>query len=490
MTNFSRLHILHLLFTTAILLTVVNLSGCSKKSKGPESPDPTPVTNAKAIVYLTKGDKSQLFARQGDLEISDAQPTSPKITVDTAFTFQTVEGYGAALTGSSAYVLKRYLTAGARSSILNELFNPASGIGLSYLRLTIGASDFSLSDFSYDDMPTGQTDFNLEKFTLSLDTLDVVPVLKEIVVISPQINLLGSPWSPPAWMKTSQSMEGGKLKTECYGVYARYFVKYIQAMKQEGINIQALTCQNEPLYWTASYPCMQMEAADQLVFVRDHLGPALQQDAPGVKVLLYDHNWDHPEYPISILNDESVKQYVAGSAFHAYAGDVSAMSSVHYAHSDMGLYFTEISGGTWATNFSDNLLWNMKNILIGTARNWSKNALLWNLALNQAYGPTNNGCEGCRGVITVSASGLVTRNEEYYSLAHFSKFVRPGAVRVQTLADQGLSDVDAVAFQNTDGTKVLIVANYGSVDKNFSIAQGNRTISYTIAAKAVATIRW
>jgi len=475
-----------------LLLSALGLFSACGKNDNPQAEPPVDTTHyAKAQVWLTKGDKTVLFSKQNGLNIlTSVAPKWPTITVDTSFRFQEIEGYGAALTGSSAYLFNRVLTPNARQSLIENLFTPDSGIGLSYLRLTIGASDFSLSDFTYDDVEPGQTDFNLQNFSLSQDTLDVVPILKEILKVAPNIRLLGSPWSPPAWMKTNGSLKGGRLKQECYPVYARYFVKYIQSMQTNGIRIDAITPQNEPLYATASYPCMLMEAAHQKELIRDHLGPAFQQYGLDVKIIVYDHNWDRPDYPIEILNDQETRKYVAGSAFHAYAGDVSTMSFVHQAHPDKAIYFTEISGGDWATNFSDNLLWNMKNILIGTANNWSKNALFWNLALDENHGPKNNGCSNCRGVVTITSQGQIYKNEEYYSLAHFSKFIRPEAVRILSRVAQQLMNIDAVAFQNIDSSKVLIVANYSDTYKTFTVIQNQKSFNYSIAPKSVATLIW
>jgi glucosylceramidase len=473
------------------LLLVVAMSAC----KGKDNPDPQKppvVVPGKAQVYLTKGDKSKLFNKENELvSVATVSPSVPVVSLDTSFRFQEVEGYGAALTGSSAYLLNRKFSSTDRQEVLKDLFDPVTGIGISYLRLTMGASDFSISDFTYNDLPAGQTDYDLQQFSLSQDMDDVVPVLKEIVQIFPEIRLMGSPWSPPAWMKTNGNLKGGKLKSASYDVYADYFVRYIQAMKNEGITIDAITPQNEPLHFTANYPCMEMQPAEQLNFIISVLGPKFEAAGLATKIIVYDHNWDNPQYPISILNSGYAAKYVAGSAFHAYAGDVSAMSTVHNAHPDKGLYFTEISGGAWAVDFSDNLMWNMNNIFIGTARNWSKNALLWNLALDENYGPQNNGCSNCRGVITMnSVSGEITKNEEYYAIAHISKFVRPGAVRIATTIPQSLPDFAAVGFQNTDGSKVLVACNSGNSAKSFTITQNKNNFSYSIPAKSVVTIVW
>lgn len=486
----SRFLSTRLMFILTFLL--LTFSGCEGKDNDPPDDPPKPTDTIVAQAYLTRGDQVKLFNKEGDIPIKPAANASwPVITIDTTITYQTIEGYGAALTGSSAYLMNRKMSSGARGTLLRELFDPNTGIGISYLRLTMGASDFSLSNFSYDDIPTSENDFELQHFSFSQDTLDVIPVAKEIAEVFPEMTFMGSPWSAPAWMKTSKSMVGGSLRTDCYGTYAAYFVKYIQGMGQKGIKIDAITPQNEPLYYTASYPCMDMSSAAQLNFIKDHLGPKFVEAGLDTKIILYDHNWDHPEYPINILNDPDAKQYVAGSAFHAYGGQVSAMSTVHNAHPDKGLYFTEISGGRWATDFSENLMWNMQNIFMGTARNWSKNALLWNLALDENDGPQNNGCGDCRGVVTInSGSGVVTRNVEYYALAHFAKFIRPGAVRVMAKLGNGLGNFDAVSFRNTDGTKVLVALNSNTDAKVFTVKHDKKNMSYTLPAKSVVTIVW
>ncbi|HOW31258.1 MAG TPA: glucosylceramidase, partial [Bacteroidales bacterium] len=371
-------------FTFLLLILIIGSSfqGCDKNdTPDPEGPDT--VAASKANVWLTRGDKLALLQQQGDLVIKPVVYSNwPVINIDTTVAYQAMEGFGAALTGSSAYLINKKLTSAGRKDLLEDLFDTVSGIGISYLRLTMGASDFSLSDFTYDDVTSGSSDFNLDNFSLNRDLEDVVPVMKEIASLSPRIRLMGTPWSPPAWMKTNGSLKGGKLRTDCYGVYADYFVRYIQAMESQGISIASVTPQNEPLYYTANYPCMEMQSGEQAEFIRNHLGPKFAANSILTKIIIYDHNWDNTNYAISILNDAAARQYIAGSAFHAYAGDVSAMGIVHNAHPDKDLYFTEISGGAWATDFASNLVWNVQNIFIGTAKNWSRSALLWNLALD------------------------------------------------------------------------------------------------------------
>jgi len=411
------------------------------------------------------------------------------IILDTTNKFQQVDGFGAALTGSAAYLINKKLNDQQRDSLLHILFAPA-GIGISYLRITMGASDFSLHDFTYNGMPVDQADPQLLNFTIEPDREDLIPVLKKIITINPAIKIMATPWSAPAWMKTNQSLKGGELRADYYASYANYFVKYIKAYEAEGINITAITPQNEPLHHAANYPCMSMSATQQLDFVKNYLGPVFQNEGIKTGILLYDHNWDNTDYPISILNDADAEKFVTGTAFHAYAGSVSAMSAVHNAHPDKALFFTEISGGRWATNFSDNLMWNLENIFIGTMNNWSRNALLWNLALDQQDGPTNNGCSDCRGVVTIdTTTGSVVNNEEFYALAHFSKFVKPGAYRISN-HEMHTQQFHYVSFVNPDGSKVLIASNSNEKSFSFSVKEGVYQFTYTIPAKAVVTLRW
>lgn len=450
-------------------------------------------------VYLTTPDQQQLFAQQSAL--AKAKDTAAiNIVMDTTRRFQEIEGFGAAMTGSSAYVMQQYMSPEKRQALLEDLFGTEKGIGINYIRMSIGASDFSTAPYSYDDIPSGQRDDSLKQFTIAHDQKEVVPVLKQVVAINPGIHIMGSPWSPPAWMKTSGKLEGGSLRPDAYDVYARYFVKYIRAFGQEGITITALTVQNEPQY-EALYPTMKMTAPEQGTFIKEHLGPLLEKEGLNkqVAVMLFDHNWNSPEYPISILDDSLIAKYTAGAAFHCYEGAVGAMTKVHEAHPEKGLYFTECSGGTWAPAFADNLQYMVGQLLIGTTNNWSKNALLWNMALDENNGPTTNkpstqdgnrGCMTCRGVVTVnSKDGAVTRNIEYYALAHFSKFVRPGAKRIYSSAttDKGIENV---AFLNTDGSRVMVVLNTTKQERTFSVSEQGAAYSYVLKPGAVATLVW
>ncbi len=479
-----------------ISLAVVFFSCSGGEDGSGNSAPPAPETGlgnviGTANVWITNGDMTKLLSKQttGASIYDNDATTDPSISVDFAQQYQEIEGFGAALTGSSANVINAMAPA-QKEALLKDLFSPETGIGLSYLRLTIGASDFSLGNFSYDDVPSGSTDANLDNFSIAPDETDVIPVLQAIQAYAPGIKILGSPWSAPGWMKTTASMNGGSLKPEWYNAYGNYFVKYINAYAAHGISINAVTPQNEPLHETTGYPTMKMTAAEQAEFIKTSLGPKLQAAGLSTKIIAYDHNFDVPQYPIEILNDADAAQYVDGSAFHAYAGDASAMNQVHAAFPNKNLYFTEVSGGAWSPDFASNLKWNTGTIFIGTTRNWSKNVLLWNLALNSNSGPTNGGCADCRGVVTINASGAVTKNVEYYTLAHFSKFVRPGAKRVNSTNFDNSLSLKNVAFINTDGSKVLIVLNESETARKFSVKVGTTKLNYTVEPNAVATFVW
>ncbi|HRG80754.1 MAG TPA: glucosylceramidase, partial [Cyclobacteriaceae bacterium] len=303
----QRKLIVKITFITLVLM----YSGC--KETKPELSD--------AIsVWITTADQSKLLAEQTNLRFGNETPAASVIEIDTARTFQTMDGFGYAITGGSAMLLKTKLTAEARAALLRELFlTEGNGIGISYLRVSIGASDLDEYVFSYDDMPSGKTDPTLSKFNLAYDTLYLIPVLREILALNPEIKIMGSPWSPPAWMKTNNHPKGGSLKPEYYGVYANYFVKYIQAMAKAGISIDAVTIQNEPEN-PKNTPSLLMTAPEQSEFIKKHLGPAFKVAGIKTKIILFDHNCDHPEYPIAILDDAGTKPFVDGSAFHMYLG--------------------------------------------------------------------------------------------------------------------------------------------------------------------------
>jgi glucosylceramidase len=471
------------LSTTLLLLIFIFAFGVCKKA---ENESRLPESAGRVEVWLTKADGSVLFEKQtSSFQFNTGLTSSPVIQVDTTTTMQVVDGFGYTLTGSSAYLLNR-MGAPARATVLKEFFGKgATDLGVSYLRISIGASDLSPTVFSYNDLPAGQTDPSLSQFSLAADTVDLIPVLKEILQLNPSIKIMGSPWSAPVWMKSNGSTIGGSLLPAYYSSYAQYFVKYIQAMKAKGINIDAVTVQNEPEHG-GNNPSMLMTATQQADFIKNHLGPAFRAAGITTKIIVWDHNCDNPNYPISIMNDAAAKAFVDGAAFHLYAGNVGAMSGVQAAHPDKNLYFTEQWTGANG-NFGGDLIWHTKNVIIGTMRNWSRIALEWNLANDPSYGPhTPGGCTECKGAVTIDGSTYV-RNVSYYIIAQASKFVLPGSVRIAT---NDIAGVYQVAFKRPDGKKVMIALNEGNSAVNFAIGYKNQTAVHTLPAQSVATYSW
>lgn len=469
---------------TAFLLGISFLfssSGCKKDGTVTTTP---PQDMGTLDAWLTTGDKAQLLQKQPPLKFTRDAGSSPVIEIDTTQTFQSIDGFGYTLTGGSAVLINR-LPASQKAALLRELFSTDSNaIGVSYLRISIGASDLDSAVFSYNDLPAGQTDLPLEHFSLDPDRINLIPLLKEVVAINPKIRILGSPWSPPAWMKDNNATKGGSLKPEFYTVYANYFVKYVQQMKAEGITIDAITPQNEPLH-PGNNPSMYMTSEQQADFIKNHLGPAFRSAGLQTKIIVYDHNADRPDYPIAILNDAGAKAFVDGAAFHLYAGDVTALSQVHNAHPDRNVYFTEQWTGANGT-FNGDLQWHVKNVVIGTVRNWSRIALEWNLANDPNYGPhTPGGCTECRGALTIGSS--ITRNVSYYIIGHAAKFIPPGSVRI---GSNIAGNIHNAAFKTPDNKYVMVAVNDGASPASFTIRFNGKYATATLPAGAVATYAW
>lgn len=471
---------LHALTAWCLLALLLLAPGCDSGDAGGGTEPGLPVA-----FWLSDAARSLKFAEQASGVEAGAAADAPTITVNPNTTYQTMDGFGFSLTGGSALHLHN-MSAAARAALLQELFGTgAAAIGTSYLRISIGASDLDPAVFSYNDLPAGQTDVALDQFSIDPDRDHLIPVLKEILALAPHLKIMGSPWSAPAWMKTNGSPVGGNLKPEYYGVYAQYFVKYLQAMDAEGILIDAITVQNEPLHG-GNNPSMEMSASAQAAFIRDHLGPAFAAAGLDTKIIIYDHNADRTDYPIAVLNDPDAKQYIDGSAFHLYGGDISALSQVHSIHPDRNLYFTEQWVGA-PGNFGADLRWHIRELIIGASRNWCKVVLEWNLAADENQDPhTPGGCTKCLGAVTISGDA-VTRNPAYYIIAHAAKFVRPGAVRVASEVPPGLPNV---AFQNADGTRVVIVLNDGSAQAAFNLDFGGEVVQTRLGAGAVGTYVW
>ena len=468
---FNRLKHYLLFILLSFFVFSCTLSSKSDQTKGDE-----------LAFWLTDPAMNVLFEEQHPDPAAMHSITTDTIKIDPSQSYQSIDGFGYCLTGGSAMLLNQMETS-ARLAVLHELFGIREGeIGVSYLRISIGASDLSDRVFSYDDLPEGETDVMMQKFSLEPETDDLIPVLKEILSVNPDIKILGSPWSPPTWMKTNNNSKGGSLKPEYYDAYARYFVKYIQGMAAEGIRIDAITIQNEPLH-PGNNPSMLMLPEEQALFIKQSLGPVFEKEGIETKIIIYDHNADRPDYPLTVLNDSEAAKYVDGSAFHLYGGAVDALTEVHNAYPDKNLYFTEQWVGAPGDMAAD-VLWHVSTLIIGATRNWSRNVLEWNLASDPNYDPhTDGGCTLCLGAITIDGNDII-RNPAYYTIAHASKFVRPASLRIATNVPNNLANV---AFKTKDGKIVLIVTNSSDEPKSFTIKIDDKSFSGNLNAGAIGT---
>jgi glucosylceramidase len=455
--------------------------------------DPDRSSVATANLWITTPDQALLLARQPPvpLTFSNPAPDSVVVTVDPHRRFQSVDGFGASFTDSSAWLLATKLSGEQRRKVMSSLFDPVIGAGLSYLRQPMGSSDFALERYTYDDMPAGLNDPSLASFSIAADERYVLPLLRQAIRLNPRLKVMATPWSPPAWMRTGDSIlrsDGGTLRPEYYEAYAWYFVKFVQAYAAAGVSVDAVTVQNEPVASPGPAPGMEMSPQEQAAFIA-HLGPALRAAGLNTRLFALDHNWNQAPYAKSVLADPKAAQYVDGTAFHCYGGDPSMQGDIHDAFPSKSINVTECSGGEWSPDFGESLRWTVEQLLIGSLRNWASTVLMWNIALDDRHGPTNGVCTNCRGLVTVdAATGAVRYNPEYYALAHAARVVEPGAVRIETHASG--TDIKDVAFQNADGSFGLVTLNTAPAPRTLSVRAGTRSLTTSLPAGAVASFRW
>jgi glucosylceramidase len=439
-------------------------------------------TNAQTVTpFITSGDQTRLLQQQSTVSFGTNSGTNPStITINAGTTYQTMDGFGYTLTEGSCEVISA-MAATQQNQLLNDLYNPVTGLNASVVRISIAASDLSSSSYSYNET---SGDVNMNNFSLNGPDLNyLIPIIKKIKLINPNIKILATPWSAPRWMKTNNSWIGGSLQTQYYAAYARYFVKYFAAMQAQGISIWGITPQNEPEN-PHNEPSMLMNSTEQKNFINQQLGPQMAAAGYGnIKIIAFDHNCDNTAYPIDVLNNSS---YVDGAAFHLYLGNISAMSTVRNA-TNKNVYFTEQytgSGGSFSGDFG----WHMQNVVIGSTNNWSKTVLEWNAANNPSLGPrTPGGCNTCLGAVTVNNSTSYTKNVAYYIIGQISKFVKPGAVRISSSSTSGT--IQTVGFRNPDGSIALVVYNSGSAN-TIKVVSGSSAFNYTVPASSAITFNW
>jgi glucosylceramidase len=440
--------------------------------------------------FRTTADLSDALKQQPFVTFSRQATDAPLvIEVDDTQRFQTMDGFGVSMVEGSAWLLHNRIPPAMSEQIMTRLFDPTRGIGLSFVRLPIGSTDLSRDHYSYDDLPAGQQDPTLAHFSTTRDSADVFPIMREALKLNPAITVMATPWSAPAWMKTNDSMTGGSLREDTMPVFAQYLVRSLESFKKNGIPVKYLTVQNEPLHETKDFPGTLMLADQQKRLIGSYLGPDLRRAGLATEVLAYDHNWDHPEYPLEILSDPTASPFVAGSALHCYGGDPSAQSAIHEKFPSKGIWMTECSGGTWQ---KESPLAITTHLLIDSTRNWAKAVSLWGVILDADHNPHAGGCGTCRGLVTVDLKEqppAVTYTGDFYALAQASKFVRPGAVHIHS-SSLGRQSLESVAFQNTDGSIVLLVFNNRPDTANFEVTWSGNSFRTSLPPQAIVTYIW
>ncbi len=439
--------------------------------------------------WLTTSNGSSQLTPQPNLTFGPNTGNSSTITVNESQTFQQMIGFGAAVTDSSAWLIYNKMSSSQRATLMQQLFDPNQGIGISFVRIPMGSSDFSINGpYSYDDLPAGQSDPNLNSFSINHDKAYILPVLQQARSLNPNLTFMANPWSPPAWMKTNGSMLGtangvtGTLNSADYGPLAQYFVKFIQAYQAQGIPILAVTPENEPEYAPSSYSGMSWPASGESAFIKNNLSPALKAAGLSTGILGWDHNWGDPTYPTALLNDPTTRSDLTGIAWHCYGGSPTEMTTLYNTDPAVGAYETECATGAAVTPIST------PDLLMQSAQNYAKTVELWNLALDPNHGPHSGGCPDCLGVVTIDQNtGNVTYSNDYYQVGQYSKFVVPGAYHI---ASNTLGSLADVAFKNPDGSKVVVAHNDGSSSSSFQVLWANQGFNYTLPAGATVTFKW
>ena len=403
--------------------------------------------------------------------------------------FQSIEGFGGSITDGTSWLLGAKVTAPIKDAIMSALFDPKKGIGLSFLRQPIGSTDLSRRPSTFDDVPASETDMELKHFSIKQDEEYTIPLIQQALKLNPAITVMLSPWSAPAWMKTNGSLNGGRLREDAMAPFSMYLVKSVEAFESVGIPIKYLTVQNEPLYDTPDYPGTLLPSSQAAELIGKYLGPDLKKAGIPTKVLAYDHNWDHPEYPLELLSNSSTAPYLAGSALHCYGGNVAAQEEIHNRFPAKGIWLTECSGGTWD---QEPALVKTSRLLIESTRNWAKAVSLWGLVLDSDHNPHSGGCGTCRGLVTINlhhATPSITYTGDYYALGHASKFVSPGAIRIAS-DSYGESSLETVAFQNPDQSIILVALNNLNHAQLFRIEWSGKELVTSLEPFTLATYIW
>lgn len=486
-----------------ILAACAIMASCGDNNDEPKPDTPVvpdqPQTGDVRVLTTTANRAKDLT--QSWVEFSKADNMSPStIRIKPDQTFQTIDGFGAAITGSTAYNLLK-MNADDRAKFLKETFSPSEGYGMSYVRIPIGASDFSLSDYTLCDTE------GIENFALTdEETKYIIPVMKEILAINPDVKVMSAPWTAPRWMKVNNLTElkphnswtGGQLNPKYYQDYATYFVKWIKAFENEGIKIYGMTPQNEPLN-RGNSASMYMGWEEQRDFVKNALGPKFDQEGIKTKIYAFDHNYnydniaDQQSYPTKIYADKDAAKYFAGAAYHNYGGNMDELKNIYAANPEKELVFTESTAGDWndGSNLQKRLVDDMEQITLGPVNRWCRGSIIWNLMLDSKRGPYRpGGCSTGFGAVDIADDyKTIKRNSFYYIMAHMAVAAKPDAVRIGTdgFTTNGLT---YTAFKNTDGSFALVLSNNKSEDIKATVDDGVHHFSVTVPANGIVSTSW
>ncbi|MGI6242678.1 MAG: glycoside hydrolase family 30 protein [Prevotella sp.] len=505
----NNMYITSLLFSACLCLS----SACTVDSGldiqpevQPDNTVPSPTPQPGEVRTFTTTANGFIQLQQNSTSLKAGESLAPStILIDDTKEGQQVDGFGFAITYSTCYNLL-HMSAADRADFLKRTYSETEGYGVSYARISIGCNDFSSTEYTLCD------EKGLENFRLYKDETDyVIPVLKEILAINPHVKIVAAPWTCPKWMKVKDlaskapfdSWTDGHLNPDYYTDYANYFVKFVQAMKAEGIDIYAVSPQNEPLN-KANCASTYMPWQEQAEFVKE-LAKAFKKNALKTKIYLFDHNYnydniaDQEDYPVKIYNalgnDFEGSEYIVGAAYHDYGGNNSELDDIYAQAPDKELIFSESSIGTWndGRNLSARLLADMKNIILGTLNRHCKAVLVWNLMLDEKMGPNlDGGCQTCYGAVDIASDyKTLRRNSHYYIITHISSVVRPGAVKIEASAHSAnIKDIDYVAFRNPDSSYGIIFANSGGFDQLVTVSNGAYNFQVKVPAEGVISCAW
>ena len=473
------------------MVSVLLLAGCAGAPTGRPGNDSVSIwltsTDDPGGRHVTRG-----LARQGSISFAPGTGSGEQtVAVDENTRYQQFEGAGASFTDTAAWLMNSsgVLSDSARDDTMTKLFDRDRGIGLDFLRNPMGASDLARGNYTYDDLPPGQSDPGLARFTLAHDMADVIPLTKQAKRINPQLKVMGTPWTAPPWMKDNDGYDQGWLQGRYYPAYAQYFVKYAQGYAAQGIPVDYVSAQNEPTC-CEGHPSMRWNGSGLAAFIGKDLLPALHSAGLPTKVLALDWNWDtYSSYAEPAVSDAAIRNdpNFGGVAWHGYNGQVSEQTTVHDRYPSMKAYDTEHSGGTW---IADQQRQDMTDI-IGDTRNWGRSVVKWSLAVDQNAGPHNGGCDKCTGLITVhhgdSRNGQVDYTIEYYDMGQLTKFVEPGATRIFSTDNPAVPNV---AWRNPDGSKAVIAYNPSGKPQPLRVTWAEKSFVYTLPPATSATFTW